>query len=610
MEKLFEYSVHLGEYRVLANSRDISDRSITSAKIALLAILSELIADGAVTERKLANWAVTTPKIADGAVTPQKLSQGVWDSLVEGLIKNTGSTAIGPDGYWWVDGEKTDVLAHGKDADQWTIGEDGYWWVNGEKTEYLSKGADGHSPVLRVSLDGMSLEVSSDGGQTWIPFVRDFNKLRVIGYVESTDYLPTNALLGDIYGVWNQEAESGQGAYELYINTVKRWNKEKDIDRVYEYDSELPSSAADGTAVLIPVSNDGEAIAGEGEGTTEWQDGESALDKKRVDGYKVYMYSVSARAWLMVLNTAEIFATATDIINHGDNVYALVQGASAGAYELYKREVGWVKFGTNASITYHVIQDVQEGTETNVPSGAAVKNAIGREAEARDTAISAAIEAEATERDAAISTLSEDVDTRLDNLERNVIGMTLTATPNQVFHKDRAETITLRASIGDLEPTVLGIYIDDVKINDGNEKTATYDGALTNDSTTLRAHAEYYDAVFDKSLTLQSRYPVLTIFAAIDAVLSEIEISAFTRQTARVSATGTYSFTNTGSNGYCPYLLVPSDVTLPSRFSMGGAPVAFQKINNVAIGDVTYTAYRLGSDTGYNTGTSLSIVAQ
>ncbi|MBP5448571.1 MAG: InlB B-repeat-containing protein, partial [Spirochaetales bacterium] len=34
---------------------------------------------------------------------------------------------------------------NGKDADVWSIGEDGYWYLNGNKTEYSSKGADGQN---------------------------------------------------------------------------------------------------------------------------------------------------------------------------------------------------------------------------------------------------------------------------------------------------------------------------------------------------------------------------------------------------------------------------------------------------------------------------------
>lgn len=266
----------------------------------------------------------------------------LWEALHKVLITN-GTVYIGEDGYWYVDGERTEVKAQGEQG------------IPGEP------GKDGITPTLRVSNDGMSLEISSDGGQTWSPFIKDFNKLRVIGYLDSTDKLPKNALIGDIYGVWNEDADNSvtgtKGAYELYINTILDWLLDYEITKVYSYDTELPSSATDGTAVLVPVSD-------------------LTLDKEKVDGYKVYKYSIANNGWVMVLNTAEIYAGKDDIINYGDNAYALVQGDEPNTYQLYKRQVGWVYFGTNASITYKLVQNVSEGAEDNVLSGKAVKEAV------------------------------------------------------------------------------------------------------------------------------------------------------------------------------------------------------------------------------------------
>lgn len=268
----------------------------------------------------------------------------LWEAIHSVLITN-GTAYIGEDGYWYIDGERTEVKAQGEQG------------IPGEP------GKDGIAPTLRVSNDGMSLEISNDGGQTWSPFIKDFNKLRVIGYLDSTDKLPKNALIGDIYGVWNKDADNSvtgtKGAYELYINTILDWLLDYEITKVYSYDTELPSSATDGTTVLVPVSD-------------------LTLNKEKVDGYKVYKFSQANNGWIMVLNTAEIYAGKDDIINYGDNAYALVQGDEPNTYQLYKRQVGWVYFGTNASITYKLVQNVSEGAENNVLSGKAVKDAVDK----------------------------------------------------------------------------------------------------------------------------------------------------------------------------------------------------------------------------------------
>lgn len=265
-------------------------------------------------------------------------------------------------------GDKGDPGKDGIDADIWTIGADDFWYVNGKKTIFKSRGEDGKSPLLRISTDGQSLEISSDGGQTWLPFEKNFNKLRVLGYVSSVQLLPRNANIGDIYGVWNPDVYSGRvdeegnlikGAYDLYVNTVRDWVEDYHITKVYDYDTELPSSAANGTTVLVPVDY-------------------LTLDKTKIDGYKVYRFSLDKNGWVLILDTAEIYASKDDIINYGDNVYALVQGDEEHTYELYRRDVDWVYFGTNASITYVLVQDIDEGTEINILSGKAIKDAYGR----------------------------------------------------------------------------------------------------------------------------------------------------------------------------------------------------------------------------------------
>ena len=335
----------------------------------------------------------------DAGNSQHEINKKLWKAF-QNQIVTSGTTTIGPDGYWYVDGVKTDIKAigvpgrdgkdgkdgaagadgkdgvdgkdgingkDGKDADIWTIGADDFWYVNGRKTIFKSRGEDGKSPLLRISIDGQSLEISSDGGQTWLPFEKNFNKLRVIGYVDSIAQLPKNALVGDIYGVWNPDVYSGRvdeeghlikGAYDLYINTIKDWEEDYTITKVYDYDTELPSYATNGTTVLVPVDY-------------------LTLDKVKIDGYKVYRFSLEKNGWVMILNTAEIYAGKDDIINYGDNVYALVQGDEEHTYKLYRRVVGWAFFGTNASITYQLIQDVNEGTKTNIPSGKAVKDAYG-----------------------------------------------------------------------------------------------------------------------------------------------------------------------------------------------------------------------------------------
>ena len=73
MHRLFEYDEHIGDWRVLVQSKDIQDAAIQTRHIAPEAVATDKIHDEAVTTPKIPNGAVTTPKIADEAVTTEKL---------------------------------------------------------------------------------------------------------------------------------------------------------------------------------------------------------------------------------------------------------------------------------------------------------------------------------------------------------------------------------------------------------------------------------------------------------------------------------------------------------------------------------------------------------
>lgn len=90
----------------------------------------------------------------------------VKGTKLEDLLKRLAEVkvwTIGPDGYWYVDGMKTEYSSvgpkgdkgeagypgmageKGKDGTVVTIGEDGYWYLDGQKTEFKATGGDGQS---------------------------------------------------------------------------------------------------------------------------------------------------------------------------------------------------------------------------------------------------------------------------------------------------------------------------------------------------------------------------------------------------------------------------------------------------------------------------------
>ena len=72
--KLFEFDIHIGDWRVLVQSRDIQNGAIQSRHITDNAVTTEKIGDGEVKSRNIAPESITNDKIGKGAVTTDKLA--------------------------------------------------------------------------------------------------------------------------------------------------------------------------------------------------------------------------------------------------------------------------------------------------------------------------------------------------------------------------------------------------------------------------------------------------------------------------------------------------------------------------------------------------------
>ena len=74
--RLFEFDAHIGDWRVLVQSRDIQNGAVKSRHIADGAVISDKIGDGEVKSRNIASDAVTTDKIGDREVKNKNIAQG------------------------------------------------------------------------------------------------------------------------------------------------------------------------------------------------------------------------------------------------------------------------------------------------------------------------------------------------------------------------------------------------------------------------------------------------------------------------------------------------------------------------------------------------------
>lgn len=96
-------------------------------------------------------------KLADGFTVV--LAKGGTYTIKNGTDGQNGTTPTIEikDGYWWINGKKTDVKAVGTDGANGKTPtveiKDGFWWINGEKTSWKAVGEDGKdatAPIVSV----------------------------------------------------------------------------------------------------------------------------------------------------------------------------------------------------------------------------------------------------------------------------------------------------------------------------------------------------------------------------------------------------------------------------------------------------------------------------
>lgn len=280
---------------------------------------------------------------------------GTGGDTLEGKYKDVGEFR-GPQGAPGSNGKSAYELAveggYEGSVEEWLLslkGRDGVDGVNGADGLDGENGKDGVTPLIRWNNN--RIEQSTDNGKSWWALSDKFNnKLYIKGYVTSADKLPKNALVGDMYGVGpiygDDDVEQTKPYYQVYVNTVTDWAKSATITKVYQGDTELPQSAENNEIILI---------------------------KKSTDNYLVYKYVNGS--WNLLANLAEIYVEKDDIVNRGDNIFALVQSEIENQYELYERVVSWRNSGTFTSITAGIVNELGD-SENAVMSQKAVTDAI------------------------------------------------------------------------------------------------------------------------------------------------------------------------------------------------------------------------------------------
>lgn len=148
-----------------------------------------------------------------------------------------------------------------------------------------------------------------------------------------------------------------------------------------------------------------------------------------------------------------------------------------------------------------------------------------------------------------------------------------------------------------------GSVTPDNLIASGTNKTSvsTSKMYIANSDVYFVAVAKFSGATMRASGSLLVRHPIYCGFAVAptDIINNEHKLSP------RTSATGKYSAT-AQANGVKYFILVPTGVSVPTNFTMGGAPYVMTK-GQFPVGGVIYTMFISGST--YNKGSIVDIIA-
>lgn len=211
----------------------------------------------------------------------------------------------------------------------------------------------------------------------------------------------------------------------------------------------------------------------------------------------------------------------------------------------------------------------------------------------------------------AIIETSEAIHTELSTINGRVtalssgLKLSLSVYPSVVY-KGVDTFITIEGSLTDNNGAVDAdsITISTPKGNFTGNNAASYSETIempiADNSLQFSAQAEYNGLKLSAKASVQARFP---IYAGTGTSAEDIAVAG-NKLSARTSAAGTYTKTTT-ADGQHFILLVPSDITAPSKFTMGGSDFAMQTVTSQNINLVTYKVYK--SQVAYGKGTVLSV---
>lgn len=182
------------------------------------------------------------------------------------------------------------------------------------------------------------------------------------------------------------------------------------------------------------------------------------------------------------------------------------------------------------------------------------------------------------------------------------LDVTLSFSPN-IIYKGVSTPVTLTG-------TMLHGTPSEMKLMDGSTvlQTSTVSPITKSVNVDITANSKAFKVVgtadgvtVQKEASVNARYPIYYGFAASASALA---VDA-NRYVPTISAAHTYERTST-ADGQHFYILVPSDISALTEFTMGGTPFVMTS-STETINGITYKVYTSGNV--YNAGTKITVVA-
>lgn len=183
------------------------------------------------------------------------------------------------------------------------------------------------------------------------------------------------------------------------------------------------------------------------------------------------------------------------------------------------------------------------------------------------------------------------------------VSVTLAISPN-IIYKGYSQPVMLTGRMINGTPSKMELLDGSTVLAESTSSPITRSDLavnITDNSKTFGVRGTVNGITINNTATLNARYP---IYYGFGENASAVAISS-NRYAATTTAAHTYEKTASVSGQHF-FILVPSDISALSNFSMGGAPFVMTS-STATIDGVTYKVYTSGNT--YNSGTKLTVVA-